>query len=46
MLALPTPVFGLLLGREWYAEPGAPPGAISRDILADMRRPGAPGATG
>ena len=27
MLALPTPVFGLLLGREWYAEPGAPPGA-------------------
>jgi hypothetical protein len=23
LIALPTPIFGLLLGREWFAEPGA-----------------------
>jgi len=26
LAALPVPVFGLLLGREWFAEPGAAPG--------------------
>ena len=34
LLRLPVPVFGLLLGREWFVEPGQPPAArISRDIL-------------
>ena len=23
MLALPVPLFGLVFGREWFAEPGA-----------------------
>jgi LmbE family N-acetylglucosaminyl deacetylase len=25
MVALPVPVFGLLFGREWFAEPGRAP---------------------
>ena len=29
MLALPVPVFGLVFGREWFTEPGAPAGAHS-----------------
>lgn len=34
MVGLPAPVFGMLLGREWYAEAGAPPGSrVSGDIL-------------
>ena len=32
LAALPVPVFGLLLGREWFAEPGAAPGR-ARHIL-------------
>jgi LmbE family N-acetylglucosaminyl deacetylase len=33
MVVLPVPVFGLLFGREWFAEPGAGPAAVSGDIL-------------
>jgi|ERR1022692_739393 LmbE family N-acetylglucosaminyl deacetylase len=34
LLRLPVPVFGLLLGREWFVEPGRTPAArVSRDIL-------------
>ena len=33
MLALPVPVFGLMLGREWLAEPGAAAATVSGDIL-------------
>ena len=33
MLALPVPIFGLLLGREWFAQPGAATATISGDIL-------------
>ena len=34
LLRLPVPVFGLLLGREWFVEPGQAPAArVSRDIL-------------
>jgi len=32
-IALPVPVFALLAGREWYAEPGAAPGPVLDDIL-------------
>jgi hypothetical protein len=32
-VALPAPVFGLLAGREWFAEPGAAPGPVLDDIL-------------
>jgi LmbE family N-acetylglucosaminyl deacetylase len=32
MLALPVPVFGLMLGREWLAEPGAAAATVSGDI--------------
>jgi LmbE family N-acetylglucosaminyl deacetylase len=32
-IALPVPVFALLAGREWFAEPGAPPGPVLDDIL-------------
>jgi len=35
-VALPAPVFSLLAGREWFAEPGAPPG---RRPLGDILRP-------
>jgi LmbE family N-acetylglucosaminyl deacetylase len=31
---LPVPVFGLLLGREWFVEPGAKVTTINDDILA------------
>jgi LmbE family N-acetylglucosaminyl deacetylase len=37
-VALPVPVFGLLAGREWFAEPGAAPGPVLDDILRS--RPG------
>jgi len=31
---LPVPIFGLLLGREWFVEPGRPPATrVSGDIL-------------
>lgn len=33
LVMLPDPVFGLLLGREWYAEPGAAPGKVCDDVL-------------
>jgi LmbE family N-acetylglucosaminyl deacetylase len=33
LLALPAPVFGLVLGIEWYAEPGAAGAAVTDDIL-------------
>jgi LmbE family N-acetylglucosaminyl deacetylase len=32
-VSLPTPVFGLLAGREWFTEPGAGPGPIRDEIL-------------
>src|SRR5215471_12165980 len=32
-VALPVPVFGQLAGREWFAEPGAVPGAVLDDIM-------------
>ena len=32
-VALPVPVFGLLAGREWFAEPGAAPGPVLDDVL-------------
>jgi hypothetical protein len=32
-LTLPTPVFALLFGREWFAEPGAGPGPVLGDVL-------------
>jgi LmbE family N-acetylglucosaminyl deacetylase len=33
LIALPAPVFALLAGREWFAEPGAAPGPVLGDIL-------------
>jgi LmbE family N-acetylglucosaminyl deacetylase len=33
LLAAPTPVFALALGREWFAEPGAAPGRVRDDVL-------------
>lgn len=33
LVALPVPLFGLLCGREWFAEPGVPVAAVRRDIL-------------
>jgi LmbE family N-acetylglucosaminyl deacetylase len=46
LVRLPVPVFGLLLGREWFVEPGRAPAArVSRDILPDpgsQRRSGVP----
>ena len=38
MLALPVPVFGLILGREWFAEPGAAAATVSGDILRTVPR--------
>lgn len=40
LVALPTPVFGLVLGREWFAEP-APKTASGKDdpIAADTGQP-------
>ena len=37
LLAAPLPVFALALGREWYAEPGAPPGPVGADVLRPAR---------
>jgi LmbE family N-acetylglucosaminyl deacetylase len=34
LVRLPTPIFGLLLGREWFVEPGATSANIKKDILA------------
>ena len=33
LVALPVPVFGLVCGREWFAEPGASTAAPGDDIL-------------
>jgi LmbE family N-acetylglucosaminyl deacetylase len=34
LIRLPAPVFGLLLGREWFVEPGSPPGGrLSSHII-------------
>jgi LmbE family N-acetylglucosaminyl deacetylase len=33
LIALPAPVFALLAGWEWYAEPGAAPGPVLDDIF-------------
>jgi LmbE family N-acetylglucosaminyl deacetylase len=38
MVALPVPVFGLLLGLEWFAEPGAAATTVTGDILQAARR--------
>lgn len=32
-IALPVPVLGLILGREWFAEPGVTVSVVSRDVL-------------
>jgi LmbE family N-acetylglucosaminyl deacetylase len=37
ILALPAPVFGLLLGREWFAEPGAEPTTLATNVLQPAR---------
>jgi len=34
LVAMPVPVFGSLLGREWFAEPGASAARVSGDVLA------------
>jgi LmbE family N-acetylglucosaminyl deacetylase len=39
LTALPVPLFGLVLGREWFAEPGARVTAVSGDLLT----PASPG---
>jgi LmbE family N-acetylglucosaminyl deacetylase len=33
MLVMPVPVFGLLLGREWFVEPGVTATEVSRHVL-------------
>lgn len=33
LIRLPVPAFGLLLGREWFAEPGTSRTVICHDIL-------------
>lgn len=33
MVALPVPLFGLLLGQEWFVEPGAAPAPVRHHIL-------------
>jgi LmbE family N-acetylglucosaminyl deacetylase len=38
LIRLPTPIFGLLLGREWFAEPGAAGTTVSGDILQSVLR--------
>ena len=40
LVRLPLPVFGIALGREWFAEPGAAGRRVSGDILQAARRPG------
>jgi LmbE family N-acetylglucosaminyl deacetylase len=37
LVRLPAPIFGLLLGREWFVEPAAAPG---RPVSGDILRPG------
>ncbi len=37
LLRLPVPVFRLVLGREWFTEPGRAPGARLDDIFASLR---------
>ncbi len=38
LIALPAPVFGLLGGREWFAERGAAATTVSGNILAPADR--------
>ncbi|HEY2548942.1 MAG TPA: PIG-L family deacetylase [Streptosporangiaceae bacterium] len=38
LTALPAPLFGLALGREWFAEPGASVTAVSGDLLTPAPR--------
>lgn len=33
MLALPVPLFGIILGREWFSEPGASRSKVLTDVL-------------
>jgi len=40
VVRLPVPVFGLLFGREWFAEPGTATTMICGDILSEAH-PGA-----
>lgn len=43
MLALPVPIFGLLFGLEWFAEPGSAATTLRGDILqAGPHRPPGP----
>jgi hypothetical protein len=43
LLALPTPVFGLVLGREWFAEPARKADSRSDEALAaDAGQPSRP----
>jgi LmbE family N-acetylglucosaminyl deacetylase len=37
-VALPSPVFALLAGREWFAEPAAAPGPVLDDIFRSRSR--------
>jgi LmbE family N-acetylglucosaminyl deacetylase len=37
LLKLPSPLFRLALGREWYVETGRPPGPPLDDIFATLR---------
>ena len=37
LVALPVPLYGLVCGREWFAEPGATVTAVSGDILPPER---------
>ena len=38
LLRLPTPLFALVFGREWYVEQGRPPGTLQRDVFATLRQ--------
>lgn len=40
LLAMPAPAFGLVLGIEWFAEPGAAGAAVTADILRPAGSPG------
>jgi hypothetical protein len=33
LIRIPAPIFGLLLGIEWYVEPGSAASGVQRDIL-------------
>ena len=39
LLRLPRPLFTVLLGREWFVEPGRPPGAKARHFFDDVPPP-------